>query len=274
MQKIRVSPMRIVKKDGQTTQAPTGSAVTIIKSKQKESLQSRLRKIAKERMRSIPSALPKMPQGRRTVTHRPKRPSGKPDQQRPWRYDVALQAAVCLVILVSAVTFQAIDTPVTNRITDGLSHAVTMEVDISDNLGRLQFVRNIMPESVLTFWNATADGPENLVYPLKGKIVIAYSADQPGILLRGTENAVYSAADGEILSVTKGQEGDYILRIEHDGSMQTLYGFLQGVKVAPGDRVYAGQEVGLAMPASDGFQLYFQTFSQDKPIDPAPMFLQ
>lgn len=273
MQKIRVSPMTITKRDGQATQPATVN-MAALKSR-KESLQSRLRKIAKERMKDTPlKTLPQITSARRPIRRERSGKNQKDQGNRPWRYDIILQSAVCLVILLSVVTFRNIDTPVTNQISDGLSQAVSMDIDIGDNLGQLQFVQNIMPESVLTFWSATADAPKTLVPPMDGEVVVNYTPDQPGILIRGEGQQVSCAADGEVVSVREGQEGDFILRIRHDGGVETLYGFLQGVKIAPGDRVYAGQDVGIAMPSSGEYQVYFQAFSQDEPFDPVSMFPQ
>lgn len=288
MQKMRVSPMRIVKKDGKVEAVvppiPQRTA------QQKETLRDRLRQIEKrwqrereekslERraMRSPAIRAVRLSRARGGTRTNAPHSSNRAKQKQPtpaarWRRDVALQAAVCAVMLVSALGFRAIDTLVTNRITDGLAQAVTMEIDLSENLGELQFVRSVMPESVLVFWSKTADAPSEFYAPMNGEIAVHYTEKLPGILIVGEEQPVFCAADGEVVSISQGDDGDYILRIRHDGGMETIYGFLQGVKVAAGERVRVGQEVALGMPTSGGSQLYFQSLKEGEPFDPVPLF--
>jgi hypothetical protein len=276
MEKMRVTPMQIVKKgqEGNVTR-PTETVRTAA---DRTALHGRMREAsAKQGARWHTKARVAAPLGsaRRARGARPQAGSARGRQEqperRPWRYDFMVQAAVCGIILLAVVGFRAVDTPVTNQITDGLSQVVTMEVDIGKDLGRLQFVRDIVPPSVLTFWEDTADGPVMFAEPFVGDIVIGYTEDTPGIVYSGDVQTVYAAADGTVDSVVQGEDGDFILRIRHEGGVDTVYGLLQGVKVAPGDTVTVGQEVALALPGQTGVHLYFQALRAGKAFDPAPM---
>ncbi len=278
MQKMRVSAMKITKADGQHLEVPPE-----IMEIQRQSLRQRLALIEKKHRATREAQAAE--QEKAAANRPPRRFASRLRHERPntnseksthtWRRDVLLQAGICAVILLSVIGFRAIDSPVTNRITDGITEAVTMDIDISETLGELQFVKNVMPESVLVFWEGTADPPTEFSRPISdGTVAVAYSEKVSGILLAGADADVYAAADGEVISVTKGRDGDFILRLKHSGGIETLYGFLQGVKVAAGDRVSAGQNVGLAMPTDKGVQLYFQASRDGKVFDPVPLLVQ
>lgn len=269
--------MKITKADGQRIETPPQ-----IPERRRESLRQRLRQIEKkyraqrEKQAAEQEELSAAYRAHKRKTSGPRRGyrAKREETGTTWRRDVVLQAGICAVILLSVVGFRAIDTPLTNRITDGIAQAVTMDIDLSENLGELQFVKDVMPESVLVFWQGTADAPKEFVQPLNGEVAVAFTEKVAGLLLVGTDAQVYAAADGEVASVTKGQDGDFILKLKHSGGIETLYGFLQGVKVAQGDRVAAGQNIGLAMPTNGGVQLYFQAARDGKAFDPETMLPQ
>ncbi len=281
MQRMRVSSMRITKQ-GQVNlrdgRAPRETPVD------REALQERMREAARkqgERLRDRErleaeraAAAASRPRTRRAHTpggSPPRRSGGEPEAKRPWRYDFLVQAAVCGMILLAVVGFRAVDTPVTNQISGGIAQMVTMDVDVGKDLGRLQFVRNIVPDSVLTFWESTSDGPDTFAKPFEGDVALSYTEDKPGIVYTGEGPGVYCAADGVVQTVTSTDDGGYVLRVRHDGGIDTVYALLQGVKVAAGESVTAGQEIAVAMPGGGGSRLYFQALRAGKAFDPMPM---
>ncbi len=279
MQKMRVSTMKIVKK-GQEEKRTERAMESPRDTPQRASLRARMQEVARKQEERIAQMRRTFEDGSQR-RERPARAGAKgsgrahdaagPGARRPWRYDFLVQTGVCAVILLSVLGFQAVDTPLTNQITDGIGQMVTMEVDLGKDLGRLQFVRNIVPPSVLTFWENTADEPASLLRPIAGSVALEYSERQPGIVFTGTAPEVFCAADGVVESVTRGDDGDYMVKIRHDGGIDTVYGLLQGVKVAVGDAVSAGQEIALAMPGRTGSHLYFQALRAGKAFDPTEL---
>lgn len=282
MERMWVTAMKITKK-GQTVLPEDTPPELSRESPRRENLRERMKEIGKRQRARVDQAV-KTTRKREEDARSQRRPRSAPRDRRtvrreddkganrPWRTQFLAQAGICAVVLASVLLFQSIDTPLTNEITDGLSGVVTMEVDVGRDLGRLQFVKNIVPESVLTFWEATAEEPKGLVVPFQGTVSIGFSADQPGIVYTGQSDRVVSAADGTVDSVREAEDGGYVVKIRHDGGLDTVYALLRGVKVAPGDQVTAGQDIALALEGSAGYYLYFQALRAGTATDPAELF--
>ena len=179
------------------------------------------------------------------------------------------QAAICAAALVCVAVMRMVDTPLTQQVTNGLSEAVTMEVDIGKEIGRLQFVRSIVPDAVLTFWESTSESLPQFVMPFEGAVAAEFNEDRPGIAYVGADGTVRSAADGVVESVRETENSGFAIRIRHAGGISTQYGMLQGVKVAPGDEVKTGQDIALGLEGKAGYHLYFQMLRAGEAVDPS-----
>jgi murein DD-endopeptidase MepM/ murein hydrolase activator NlpD len=84
---------------------------------------------------------------------------------------------------------------------------------------------------------------------------------------------VTAAADGIVVAVAHTQVGygNYVI-VAHGGGIMTLYGHLLETDVKAGDRVTAGQRVGLegTSGTSTGPHLHFELRVNDEVTDPTP----
>lgn len=82
------------------------------------------------------------------------------------------------------------------------------------------------------------------------------------------------AADDAVVAAVRSGDGGYgnYVVLDHGGSLTTLYGHLEQALVAPGDRVYQGQQIGLegSTGSSTGPHCHFEVRVNGQPVDPAP----
>ena len=177
------------------------------------------------------------------------------------------EALVACALLMCVVSLKLMPFPWAQRATEAMSSAVNMSVDLDKTLGQLRFVKQVIPDSVMVFWNG-GSGSEYSA-PFSGNITHSYSEDQPWLEYAGQNQAVKSARAGEVIQIEQGASGDWAVRIRHDGDVETVYAFLSDVSVNVGDSVAAAQEIGRAEGAN-GARIYFEMRSGGKPVDPSP----
>lgn len=85
---------------------------------------------------------------------------------------------------------------------------------------------------------------------------------------------VRATADGVVVAATKGDTGygNHVV-VAFDDHLLALYGHLESFNVNPGDRVQAGQLLGLigSTGNSTGPHLHFELRYDDSPVDPMPI---
>lgn len=177
------------------------------------------------------------------------------------------EALVACSLLMCAVSLKVMPFPWAQRATEAMSGAVNMSVDLDKTLGQLRFVKQVIPDSVMVFWNG-GSGSEYSA-PFSGNITHSYSESQPWLEYAGQNQAVKSARAGEVIQIEQGASGDWAVRIRHDGDIETVYAFLSDVSVNVGDSVAAAQEIGRA-EGTNGARIYFEMRSGGKPVDPSP----
>lgn len=129
--------------------------------------------------------------------------------------------------------------------------------------------------------------PEQLAWPIEGKVILNYSMDQtvyyktlkqyqynPAVLIAGEVNdAVASACEGKIVSITNDAKTGTTLTMDIGDGYQAIYGQLKEIPVATGEYVAKGQCIGyINEPSkyflSEGANLYFQVLKDGNPINP------
>ena len=96
---------------------------------------------------------------------------------------------------------------------------------------------------------------------LKGNVA-PFGAAEP--YLAYSEGEALASADGEVMSVARDAVGRSTVRLRHDSGMETLYGNLIAASVREGDRVKAGQVLGVSRA------LMYEMRAEGLPTDPAP----
>ena len=126
-----------------------------------------------------------------------------------------------------------------------------------------------------------------LLWPVKGDILMEYSADQvvyfktlaqyrtnPAVLIGAKEGApVKASADGTVRDITTSEETGRTLTMMIGDDFTVTYGQLKEIVVEKGDEVAEGQVIGkVAAPTKyyslEGTNLYYQVKEKDSPVNP------
>lgn len=96
-----------------------------------------------------------------------------------------------------------------------------------------------------------ASGSGRFSMPVNGSIVRAYAKGRnEGIDISAPSGtAVKAAGTGTVAAITSDTDGVPIVVIRHDGTLMTVYAGIEGLTVAKGDQVTAGQTIGKAAPS-------------------------
>lgn len=176
-------------------------------------------------------------------------------------------AAVACALLLGILALKNADLPWAKTAALGIERAVTMKIDLDESLGRLHFVRNLVPETALVFWNAGASN--RLRSPVEGEIVHKYEPDRPWTVYScaaGTN--VKAVLDGRVTAVEKGVSAETIVILTHENGMESVYAYMAEASVREGDAVLAGDEIGKTA-SLDGADLYFALRVDGQTADPS-----
>ena len=166
-------------------------------------------------------------------------------------------------VLLGVLALGNLQQPWAKKAADGIEQALTMRIDLDESLGQLSFVRNLMPESALVFFNLSGD--HELIQPVQGELTHAYSASQPWLMFdcrAGSE--VCAVADGTVTAVSELSGGTIGVLIDHGSGLESVCAYLAEASVQPGDAVQRGQTIGISESS-----LYFELRESETAVDPA-----
>ena len=191
------------------------------------------------------------------------RPADKPAAPRlTFGERLIRNSAVACALLLTLMAVRNIDAPWSNRLTQSIRSAVSMRVDWDHTIGRLSFVRALMPDTALVFLNM-GEG-DALARPVEGTLSHAFSADQPWQEYACEADSPVSCAQaGTVTAVGRGAGSDYIVLVSHEGG-ESVYGYLASAGVQEGQQVEKGQELGKSSE-----RLYFEWREEGQSVDPA-----
>lgn len=210
------------------------------------------------------SSIPKLSKVARTKLR--KSPSDK--QQKPMTATQKLlrNTAVACALLLTVMALQNINQPWTRSATETIKQAVTMRIDLDESLGRLNFVRGLVPEAALVFWNM---GSSNVQTPVNGTVAHEYSQMQPWVeFVCSPQEPVLAAQAGTVSAVGQGAAGDWTLMLEHEDGVQTVYAYMAQVLVKPGQQLTKGEQLGLTQD-QEASRLYFEMRKDGVAQDPS-----
>ena len=165
-------------------------------------------------------------------------------------------------VLLGILALGNLQQPWAVKAADGIEQALTMKIDLDESLGQLSFVRNLMPESALVFFNLSGD--HELLQPVQGELTHAYSATQPWLLFDTEAGAaVCAVAEGTVSAVSELSDGSYGVLIDHGEGRESVTACLLDVAVQTGDRLVRGAQLGTA-----GDSLYFELRQAGESADP------
>lgn len=165
-------------------------------------------------------------------------------------------------VLLGVLALGNLNQPWAVKAADSIQQALTMTVDLDESLGQLTFVRKLMPESALVFFDL--QGGNELARPVQGKLSHVYSSAQPWLMFETDGNSsVCAIADGTVSALSPLSDGSYGLLIDHGEGIESVLANLNTIEVQPGDTVLRGATVG-----SCDDSLYFELRQDGEPIDP------
>jgi murein DD-endopeptidase MepM/ murein hydrolase activator NlpD len=137
----------------------------------------------------------------------------------------------------------------------------------------------VAPVAIASGASAPADSDARFVWPVGGKVVRRFvargNADyHDGIDIAGKQGSpVRASAGGEVLFAgEEPQSFGRLVVIDHKNGWQTAYGFLGKITVAQGDKVRAGERIGLVGHSGKAKrdELHFELRKANRPVDPVP----
>lgn len=96
--------------------------------------------------------------------------------------------AIACALLLTVMALGNIDSPATNRVTNAIRGALSMDMSLDESLGKLSFVQNLVPESALVFLNI-GGRRSSAGIPVQGETVHAFSEAQPWTEYKTTDAA-------------------------------------------------------------------------------------
>ncbi|HLS89113.1 MAG TPA: peptidoglycan DD-metalloendopeptidase family protein [Sphingobacteriaceae bacterium] len=128
-------------------------------------------------------------------------------------------------------------------------------------------------------------GPGEWAWPVQGEVIRSFGWQPagtdgleerrffPGIEIAAVAGEpVRAAAAGRVYSVEYlGEDGGWLVAVEHGGGWVSRYGGCDVAYVQPGDQVYQGQMIAALAPGADGLhKLYLELELDGLPVDPEP----
>jgi len=172
-------------------------------------------------------------------------------------------SCLACAVLLGVLALGNLNQPWAVKAANSIQQALTMTIDLDESIGQLTFVRKIMPESALVFFDLS--GAHELAMPTKGEVTHIYSEAQPWLMLEPDEdNCVYAPMDGVVSAVSPLSDGSYGLLIDHGEGLESVLANLDEVTLQSGDEVIRGASVGSCTQA-----LYYELRQGGEPIDPS-----
>lgn len=204
-----------------------------------------------------------------TSDHSGDNPSGPTPRRTRIRTRLSFQERLlrnsCLAcaVLLGVLALSNLNQPWAVKAADSIQQALTMTIDLDESLGQLTFVRKLMPESALVFFDL--QGGSELARPVKTNIRHAYTETQPWLMFEpGEETSVCAVEAGVVSAVSPLSDGSFGLLIDHGNGLESVMANLDEVHLSAGDEVIRGAVVG---SCSNG--LYFELRQGGEPVDPS-----
>ena len=171
-------------------------------------------------------------------------------------------SALACALLLGILALGNVQQPWAKKASATVEKALTMEIDLDKSLGQLKFVRKLMPESTLVFFNLGAES--ELLKPVQGELKHSFTQTQPWLLFTAKEGStVCAVADGTVTAVSPMSGGGYGMLIDHGNGLESVTACLSNVDAAVGASVLRGGIIG----KTDG-ELYFELREAGTSADP------
>ena len=125
-----------------------------------------------------------------------------------------------------------------------MSH-LRADFEYDEMLGRLQFVKHLLPESIVFSPEKNDNAALMSVVPLNAQTLHAWSQNEPW-LEYSCVGEINACQNGQIATIVKNRNNEYTVRIAHQNGYESLYSGLKDVQVNEYDAVFQGQQIGTA----------------------------
>lgn len=188
-----------------------------------------------------------------------------PKQRQPLSFPDRLlrSSAIACALLLGVLALGNINQPWARSASESIERALTMKIDLDDSIGRLSFIKKLMPESALVFLNLSGDN--RMICPAEGKIIHEYSDAQPWLLFECASGEDVLAPDDGIVTAVSPLSGDtFGVMIDHGDGLESICAYLEEACIESGSTVQRGQKIG-----TSEINLYFELRQSEKSIDPS-----
>ena len=170
--------------------------------------------------------------------------------------------AIACALLLGILTLKNVDTPWSQAAIGGIEAALTMRIDPDESLGKLSFVRSVIPESTLVFFNISGSKP---LEPVEGEVIHRFSEGQPWTLYSCAAGApVRCVLAGTVSAVVKLDSGDWCMMVDHGGGVETMYAYIDKPSVDAGESVARGEAVAKTLDE----ELYYEYRVNGESVSP------
>lgn len=184
-----------------------------------------------------------------------------------WRERLARNLALSGMLVLTIVAVKDARLPSGKTILTGVQQMVDQNWD--DNLGKISFVSNLLPESVAVFFES--DFAPALIAPCFGQLSHSWQENEPYLgYQNGKDGMVYALASGQVMSIANGNAEEKIIRIRHDAGYEAVFYQLREVSVKEGDLVTENSCIAQTDP---GAEFYVEVRKNGLPIDSGHMIL-
>ena len=174
-------------------------------------------------------------------------------------------SAIACALLLGILTLGNVDQPWARETISGVEQALTMRIRLDESLGSLSFVKNLVPESALVFFNVS--GESELCRPVSGQVQHAWSQTQSWVLFAcGEAEEVYASQDGTVTAITQLSGGGWGLLLDHGEGLESVYAYLAEPALEPGQAVRRGDVIG---QTQSGGALYYELRQGGEANDPS-----
>ena len=165
-----------------------------------------------------------------------------PDRSR-WGERLARNLALAGMLVITVAAMRNAELPSGRTVLTAVQQMIGGDWD--DQLGKISFVGNFLPESVAVFFESVPDAV--LTAPCFGSITHPWTDQEPYLGYAGEDKRVFAAAAGQVMSVSHGPDEEYILRVRHEDGLETMYYNLASPAAMEGDMVTPGTCLGEAL---------------------------
>ena len=174
-------------------------------------------------------------------------------------------SALACAVLLGILALGNVNAPWATKAADGIRQALTMEIDLDESLGQMQFVQKLMPESALVFFNL--NGGSEFAAPVQGSLTHHYDALQPWLMYAcDVGSDVCAPADGVVSAVSALSDGSWGVLIDHGSGRESVMAGLKEVSLQAGDDAAKGECIG-----KSGESLYFELREMGSAADPSEL---